>query len=151
MISLCNELLGLLLSLVQGQVDLLLGLNLLPHHSLSILVLVLFSLSDLLILLPPLVLGLGVDLLGIVPGELEIGNLDKFIAESENLTLEICIGLLTFAHVGFDEAEVVFHARLAFVDPLNHERSLLAHALHDSVEIFHSVSTLLIFIREEIF
>jgi hypothetical protein len=117
----------------KGFVNNLLCFVLFLHHRMPILKLALLSFGYLFVLPLPLILGLGVDFLSVLSGELEVRYLYKLFAKGEHLALKVSVGLLSLLHVGLYQPEVVLHARLAGVNSLNHQRCFLSHSLHHTL------------------
>ena len=111
---------SLLIVVLHCFLDNLLCIVLILHLSSAILELALLTLCNLVQLFLPFILCLSIDLLRILSSEFEISNLHKLIAEGEYLSLEVKVGLASLHKVLLDDPEVVVHASLALIYPLNH-------------------------------
>jgi hypothetical protein len=105
----------------------------------------------------PIFLSLIVDLFGIDPAEADVRHLKELTGYPFNLSFEFevrslpaCIDSLPLSQVLLDDAKVVIDASLAHVDALDHQRRLLADALHYASQVFHArIRTIFVLIGEE--
>jgi hypothetical protein len=95
-------------------------------------------------------LSLVIDLLGIDAAEADVRHLQELIGYPFNLSLEFEVRSPPLSQVLLDDAKVVVDARLAHVDPLDHQRGLLADTLHHALQVLHArIYTFVVLVGEE--
>ena len=91
-----------------------------------------------------------INLLGIDAAEADVRHLQELTGYPFNLSFEFEVRSLPLSQVLLDDAKVVIDARLAHVDALDHQRGLLADALHHALHVLQAlIRTFVILIGEE--
>ena len=98
----------------------------------------------------PIFLSLLVDLLGIDAAEADVRHLHELVGYPLDLSLEFEVRPPPLSQVLLDDAKVVVDARLAHVDTLDHQRGLLADALHHALQVLHArIHALVVLVGKE--
>jgi hypothetical protein len=98
----------------------------------------------------PIFLSLVIDLLGIYAAEADVRHLHELIGYPFYLSLEFEVRSPPLSQVLLDDAKVVVDARLAHVDPLDHQRGLLAYTFHHALQVLNArIHTFVVLVGEE--